>query len=355
MDFCPVGSFNQELVQILSNLRKFLNFFIVFLKIIITKFAYLAVKIREYKGMTQSMGFFKSIRLRFEKNRLGELLVLRGKLTPNQLHVALNKQKETGQSLGHVIRELDFASKTDVRTTLFEQAAYRAIAASLTIFIGISAMGLGTGAKASTLYKNTELVEQQKALLQKVAFHPQGKSGNFDIQPMTAYPKLFGSREVVSNDISAFTKWTDILARMDRISFKNSQTEKFRSMDLEEKVKAVNAYVNKFTYIEDKDNYGKTDYWATPAEFFARGGDCEDFAISKYAMLKELGVPENRMRLAIVQDKIKNIPHAILIVYSDNGAIVLDNQIKTTKKITDVQRYKPIYSINADGWWRHLS
>lgn len=303
--------------------------------------------------MRTSKGFLESIRLRFERNRLGELLVQRGKLTPEQLHHALNKQKETGESLGHVMRGLDFVTKTDIRTTLFEQAAYRAVAASLTIFIGVSAIGLGTGAKASTIYTKSDLVQQQKALLQKVAYHPKSNSG--DLNPITSYPKLFGSREVVSGDISAFTKWTDILGRMDKISFKNGQTEMFRSMELTEKVSAVNAYVNKFAYVEDIDNYGKTDYWATPAEFFARGGDCEDFAITKYAMLKELGVPENRMRVAIVQDKIKNIPHAILIVYTDNGAVILDNQIKTTKKVASVNRYKPIYSINADGWWRHIS
>ena len=303
----------------------------------------------------ESKGFLKSIRMRFEKNRLGELLVLRGKLTPSQLHIALNKQKETGQTLGHVMQDLRFVTKTDIRTTLFEQAAYRAVAASLTIFIGISAMGLGTGAKASTIYKNTELVEQQRALLKKAAFHPKGLNEQFGVETLTTYPKLFGTNEVSSDDISAFTKWTDILQRMDKIAFKNDQTEKFKSMSLADKISAVNAYVNKFTYIEDKDNYGKSDHWATPSEFFARGGDCEDFAIAKYAMLKELGVSEDRMRLAIVQDKIKNIPHAILIVYGDNGPVILDNQIKVTKQASNVTRYKPIYSINADGWWRHLS
>jgi predicted transglutaminase-like cysteine proteinase len=61
------------------------------------------------------------------------------------------------------------------------------------------------------------------------------------------------------------------------------------------------------------------------------------------------------MRLAIVHDKIKNIPHAILIVYTDNGPMVLDNQIKTTKQASRVTRYKPIYSINSSGWWRHVT
>ena len=175
------------------------------------------------------------------------------------------------------------------------------------------------------------------------------------IRPDVQSHKLFGTREVASRDISAFTKWTDILNKLDRVSFNDVQTAQFKNMPLSAKVSAVNEYVNKTRYIEDKKNFGKSDYWATPAEFFARGGDCEDFAIAKYAMLKELGVLESQMRLAIVQDKIKNIPHAVLIVYTDQGPMLLDNQIKRTSQVASVDRYKPIYSINANGWWRHIS
>jgi predicted transglutaminase-like cysteine proteinase len=216
--------------------------------------------------------------------------------------------------------------------------------------IGFASYGVATNsAKASQL--NSRILAMQQSMVQKVAFHPD-KS---DIAPLSSYPKLFGASEIASNDISAFTKWTEILGKIDKVAFKSDKTEAFRNLSLDAKITAVNSYVNNFKYIEDKDNYGKTDYWATPNEFFLRGGDCEDFAIAKYSLLKELGVPENRMRLAIVQDKIKNVPHAVLIVYSDNGGVLLDNQIKSAKKVASVTRYKPIYSINAENWWRHIS
>lgn len=291
-------------------------------------------------------GFFGQLSARFERNRLGELLVQRGRLTPEQLRDVLAEQKGSGKALGELLAERGLVTKNQIRTTLFEQTAYRTVAACLTVFIGLTSFHVGS-AKASSL--NPRVQFQQNAMIQKVAYQPETK-----IERAAKDNRLFGTREVSSSDISAFTKWTGILAKMDRTKFDNSRTAQFRGMSFEAQVDAVNNYVNKVRYITDSKNYGKSDYWATPAEFFARGGDCEDFAVAKYAMLKQLGVPENKMRIAIVQDKIKNIPHAVLIVYTDNGPMLLDNQIKRTSEVASIDRYQPIYSINASGWWRHV-
>ena len=115
----------------------------------------------------------------------------------------------------------------------------------------------------------------------------------------------------------------------------------------------VNDLVNEKRYILDSKNWGKSDYWATPVEFLERGGDCEDFAIMKYTALRSLGVPEERLRLAIVQDTKKNIPHAVLVVYTEKGAYILDNQIKKLISAERGSRYRPIYSINRTAWWLH--
>jgi predicted transglutaminase-like cysteine proteinase len=297
-------------------------------------------------------GIFAGLASRFERNRLGELLVRRGVLSTTDLHRVLREQKGSGQTLGQILQSKGLASKSQIRTTLFEQAAYRTIATCFTLFIGFSSFNVGS-AKASSL--NTRMQYDQNAShIQKVAYQPQGQylspQKNQQKQSMT----LFGTREIANSDISAFKKWTTILSRLDRTRFDDTRTAQFRNMNLDAQVNAVNHYVNQVQYIEDKKNFGKSDYWATPSEFFARGGDCEDFAIAKYAMLKQLGVPEHKMRLAVVQDKIKNIPHAVLIVYTSNGPVLLDNQIKRTTEVASVNRYKPIYSINASGWWRHL-
>ena len=129
----------------------------------------------------------------------------------------------------------------------------------------------------------------------------------------------------------------------------------FKSDSVYAMAKQVNAMMNKKKYIVDNKNWGKSDYWATPVEFMSRGGDCEDFAIAKYAALRALGVPENRMRLLILQDQKKNMPHAVLVVYSEKGPMILDNQIKAMQSASSIKHYKPIFSINREAWWLHTT
>ena len=128
-----------------------------------------------------------------------------------------------------------------------------------------------------------------------------------------------------------------------------------RGLPLESQVRRVNDLMNSVQYISDKRNWGRSDYWATPVEFITRGGDCEDFAIAKYAALRALGVPDSKMRVLILKDMQKNIPHAVLIVYTNEGPMILDNQIKTVRADNSIHHYKPIYSINRTSWWLHTA
>jgi transglutaminase-like putative cysteine protease len=67
--------------------------------------------------------------------------------------------------------------------------------------------------------------------------------------------------------------------------------DKLETDALSEQLIQVNRYVNEIQYMQDVANWGESDHWAAPAEFFANGGDCEDYAIAKYFLLRELGVP----------------------------------------------------------------
>jgi predicted transglutaminase-like cysteine proteinase len=107
--------------------------------------------------------------------------------------------------------------------------------------------------------------------------------------------------------------------------------------------------------VEDIVNWGVEDVWNTPYEMQQKGGDCEDYAISKYMSLRSIGVPEEDMRIQIVQDlNLGGIIHAILIVFVDDDVYVLDNQIKHIIRAVDIYHYKPIYSINETHWWRQI-
>lgn len=98
-------------------------------------------------------------------------------------------------------------------------------------------------------------------------------------------------------------------------------TGQMRLKSLEE----INRVINSFPYIEDIKNYGVSDYWATPKEFFAhRGGDCEDIAIAKYALALEAGlITPDEGHLVLVSfkgDHGQDVNHFILII----GDKVLD-------------------------------
>ena len=179
----------------------------------------------------------------------------------------------------------------------------------------------------------------------------------------SAYPELFGATEQRHSDIRPFTKWTGALKRFKgQFSASLEQPEVQDWMKLlsslkdasdEDKIEAVNEYMNDKKFISDANNYGQRDYWATPMEFMARGGDCEDYALAKYISLRALGFPQNKMRLAIVYDRVMRMPHALLIVYQGTEAKVLDNQNPAVMESSEITRYKPIYSISQVAWWRH--
>jgi predicted transglutaminase-like cysteine proteinase len=292
-------------------------------------------------------GILSGLKARIRRNRLGELLVLDGYLSPDELKHALTLSKNSGKKLGHVLVDERMIDPVIIRQTLIEQFALRGVTAMVTLFLSLSSMGMTKQARASSI----------KDVPARMAFTQAAFS------PVSYYPALFGSTEKRSGALKAFTKWTDMFNRFDAAlntsggqkSMQDFKTalETMRDLPLSRMAAQVNDLVNKTRYVTDNKNYGQNDYWATPVEFFSRGGDCEDFAITKYTALRALGVPEERLRVAIVQDLQKNVPHAILIVYTDNGPMILDNQIKTAINADRVSHYKPIFSINRDAWWLH--
>lgn len=118
-----------------------------------------------------------------------------------------------------------------------------------------------------------------------------------------------------------------------------------------EQIAAVNRWVNQRPYVEDIANWGVADYWETPGEFLARGGDCEDYAITKYFSLIRLGVSSDDLRLAVVKDKAQGVFHAVLEVRAGDEIWLLDNQIAHVVPLSSAPQYQMIYGLNDKGWW----
>ena len=106
--------------------------------------------------------------------------------------------------------------------------------------------------------------------------------------------------------------------------------------------RAVN---NSLTYESDRKNYDRTDHWASITELVRTGsGDCEDFALAKYWLLRQFGVPENLMQLVVVRDIRRRNLHAVLVVHLAGGGIVLDNLEDETTDAGDISYYQPVIS-----------
>jgi predicted transglutaminase-like cysteine proteinase len=74
--------------------------------------------------------------------------------------------------------------------------------------------------------------------------------------------------------------------------------------------------------ITDLAHWGVVERWDYPTD---GKGDCEDFVLEKQRRLISLGVPRQALLIAVVRDR-KGDGHAVLLVKTDRGDYVLDNQ-----------------------------
>lgn len=188
--------------------------------------------------------------------------------------------------------------------------------------------------------------------------------------PVQAAEGLFGLVEIKANQISSIPKWVDVLGRTEQVRARllacladesrcgNDAEERWRETvislrneDLKTQVEEVNAAMNRFPYYTDSELWGKSDYWATPKQFLANSGDCEDYAIMKYFTLRTLGVADARLRMAVVHDAVRDIPHAILVVDIGDDFLILDNLSGEALSHKWVSQYTPYYAVNATSRW----
>lgn len=137
--------------------------------------------------------------------------------------------------------------------------------------------------------------------------------------------------------------------------------EKSIDLETEQKVKLVNRYVNRFrrykkdtrsTYTNELGKVYVRQDWVTVSEFLRGGGDCEDYATTKYQILRRLGFEPEDLRIVIAFDVFEREYHAILTVrYQDGTTVVLDTDNRIYQK--KPTRYKYIYAVNEKHVWDH--
>ena len=124
-----------------------------------------------------------------------------------------------------------------------------------------------------------------------------------------------------------------------------------KSRDGRARLETVNRLVNgAIHYTSDLAQHGMLDVWSAPLASLRSGlGDCEDYAIAKYALLRETGTAEQDLRILLVHDRAVREDHAVLAVREDNAWIVLDNRRSTLAIDSDIRYLTPMYALNADG------
>lgn len=186
-------------------------------------------------------------------------------------------------------------------------------------------------------------------------------------------PLLFGYNEFKHDSFKPLPQWQRILIAMDteknelkscdadvRLCSSSKMAawrsklaaQQGRSRDIA--IMNVNQFANAFQPVDDKQNWQKQDYWASPVEFIQKSGDSEDFAIFKFSSLREIGIQNEDMRIVIVKDALRNTEHAVVAIYQNSDITILDNIYDNPRSHSKLSQYIPVYSMNETNRWIHI-
>lgn len=118
-------------------------------------------------------------------------------------------------------------------------------------------------------------------------------------------------------------------------------------------LREVNRLVNSATYVAEVG--ATTDRWQTPVELFLNGGDCEDFAIAKFLLLRELGVRSEDMRILMLTAANGIGAHSVLLVRTGTDVLILDNRRPNPYRYTQRTASAVSYAFNDRMMWLPLT
>jgi predicted transglutaminase-like cysteine proteinase len=114
-------------------------------------------------------------------------------------------------------------------------------------------------------------------------------------------------------------------------------------------LRRVNFQVNRD--IKPENDVAGHDEWSINV----KRGDCEDYVLTKRSRLVKLGWPANKLRVAVTMTPNNN-GHAVLVVSTDSGDLVLDNRSNDIRNWRDTDlRWLKIQSDGNPLFWNDLS
>jgi len=113
---------------------------------------------------------------------------------------------------------------------------------------------------------------------------------------------LLHAQKLIDKKIEeAALKKYGLFAKNRFVAINKDLLQKLKYASTMKKLNSVNSWINLIPYESDRKLYGVNDYWATLYEFVGKNaGDCEDYVIAKYYILKALGIDPHRMKFVYV-------------------------------------------------------
>src|SRR6201988_5332405 len=101
--------------------------------------------------------------------------------------------------------------------------------------------------------------------------------------------------------------------------------------------------------VSDEAQYSETDVWASPLTTFSRGaGDCEDYAIAKFAALRLAGIAADDLRILIMRDAVRDEAHPVAAARLDGRWLTLDNGRLAMVGEADIKKDRPTFVMDRD-------
>jgi predicted transglutaminase-like cysteine proteinase len=107
--------------------------------------------------------------------------------------------------------------------------------------------------------------------------------------------------------------------------------------------------------MSDLAQYGTEDVWSSPLVTFGNGaGDCEDYAIAKFAALRHAGISPDDLRIVIMHDTVRDEDHAVAAAKLDGHWLMLDNRGMAMIEDAHVRNYRPTFVIDQHGVMQYV-
>lgn len=178
------------------------------------------------------------------------------------------------------------------------------------------------------------------------------------------------AKAVRTEPVGQLTEWPDFLQRQTRslqalnLCASNANNcespeiqrwagliQNLRGQNRLRQIITVNKWFNRLPYKYDDVAYNSADYWADTRELLKYRGDCEDYALSKYFTLRQLGFTPDQLKIAVVYDKQSYSNHAVLMVHIDGTRYMMDINGDSTDPSPMGPRYRMLYSFNEKTAW----